>query len=409
MEAVSPSVTNAPALPHDEGGQWKPLDLTSLESRRRLVAAAGGLIRGVRYGALYYDLEWRFREQSDWSGALVYAREGTGGYGAYAPFVRQSRPLPFRLGEVTVASAALQRYTLVGEPLLAENDVRRAAERIEELLGAIRPRLGNREALFFEGLPTDSPTYRVITTHDDVERNYLVVQLGAPFDHQFIELPATYADYMKQLGSRSRQSVQYSERKLERDMEGKVRAVCFEDSGTLDRFLADAEAVSRKTYQWNVLGLGLRSSEFEQRLRFAAGRGSLRSYILYCRDVPAAFMLGYQYGDCYYYTDVGYDPEYANWSVGSVLQLKVLQDLYARDNRPSLFDFSTGYGSHKGRFGNLARREANVLLLPNTVANRLLASAFLATERVSSAAVSFVDWLGLKARLKKAIRRFSTR
>jgi hypothetical protein len=46
-------------------------------------------------------------------------------------------------------------------------------------------------------------------------------------------------------------------------------------------------------------------------------------------------MLGYQYGGCYYYTDVGFDPEYAKWSVVRFLQLKVMQDLYQNEDVPS--------------------------------------------------------------------------
>jgi CelD/BcsL family acetyltransferase involved in cellulose biosynthesis len=120
-------------------------------------------------------------------------------------------------------------------------------------------------------------------------------------------------------------------------------------------------------------------------------------------------MLGYQYLDCYYYIDVGYDPAYANFSVGSVLQLMVLKDLYTRGTLPAIFDFSTGYGAHKARFGNFAQRQVNLLLLPKTLDNHSLALAFRWTERASAALVSALDKLGLKKRLKKWIRQFASR
>ena len=119
-------------------------------------------------------------------------------------------------------------------------------------------------------------------------------------------------------------------------------------------------------------------------------------------------MLGFEYTDCYYYTDVGYDPEYASWSVGTILQLKVLQDLYEGGSPPSLFDFSTGYGSHKARFGNVSRLEANVLLLPRTLRNRAIVAAFQSGERFSVGAAALMDRLGLKSRIKKLLRRFSS-
>ena len=74
---------------------------------------------------------------------------------------------------------------------------------------------------------------------------------------------------------------------------------------------------------------------------FAARRGLLRSYILYCRDHPASFLLGYQYRGQYYHTDIGYDPDYAKQGVGSVLQLEVMQHMYEDGERPEIFDFST--------------------------------------------------------------------
>jgi CelD/BcsL family acetyltransferase involved in cellulose biosynthesis len=190
-------------------------------------------------------------------------------------------------------------------------------------------------------------------------------------------------------------------------MERAVRIECFEHPDTIDRFLADASAISRKTYQWHLLGLGLRDHEsIKAQLALAANRGWFRSYVLYCRDIPASFLLGYQYGGCYYYMDVGYDPRYAQWSVGSVLQLKMLQDLYTRSDRPALFDFSTGYGTHKERFANFSRLEVNVLLFPRTIANGCIAVAYQVSENASARMVRVLDALGIKSRLKQAVRRF---
>ena len=148
--------------------------------------------------------------------------------------------------------------------------------------------------------------------------------------------------------------------------------------------MADATRISRKTYQWNLLGLGLRDSEgLTRQLAYEAERGLLRNYILYCRDDPVAFMIGAQApGAIYYYIDVGFDPDYAKWSVGSMLQLKVLRDLFASPGTPALFDFSTGEGEHKARFGNQSRPEANVMLLPKTMRMRATVMAYAWTERL---------------------------
>ena len=115
-------------------------------------------------------------------------------------------------------------------------------------------------------------------------------------------------------------------------------------------------------------------------------------------------MVGYQYANRFFYIDVGYDPEWANFSVGSVLQWEVIEDLYKRGNTPTVFDFSTGYGRHKSRFGKDAREEVNILLLPATPGNRMLAAAWRGVNTVSDTAVLALDGLGVKQSLKKAIR-----
>jgi len=169
--------------------------------------------------------------------------------------------------------------------------------------------------------------------------------------------------------------------------------------------LDDAIEISKTTYQWGLLGLGLRNREASKEMfRFAAKRGWLRCYILYCKDASAAFMVGYQYENCFFYIDVGYDPKWAKFSVGSVLQLEVMEDLYRRDNTPALFDFSTGYGPHKSRFGKEWREEVNMLLLPNTPGNRMFAVAFRGVDGMLDVTSRLLDNFGLKQSVKKAIR-----
>jgi CelD/BcsL family acetyltransferase involved in cellulose biosynthesis len=393
-----------------ESGKWRLGDGSTGEMRRQIADAVAGLIGDATVGALYYELEWRFCNQPDWTNALLFLRDGPGGCTGFAPFFRQERPLNFFLGEIKLFSAPIRRYTLLGEPLLSAANPENASNAIAGMLHSARRHLSGAEALFFEGLPVQGPAHDALTTLPEVERDYILVPIERPFEHQFINMPPSYEDFLKDLGSRSRKSLQYSERKLERDMDGDVSVRCFESPEDVERFLIDAEEISRKTYQRNLLGLGLEASPaFKRRLEFAADRGWLRSYILYCRSVPAAFMLGYQHRGCYYYTDVGYDPHFAEWSVGSVLQLKVMQHLYAADNRPSRFDFSTGYGTHKARFGNFQRTETNLLLLPRTLRNRLLVFAHRATTRAGDAIVNLTERLGVKARLKRWIRRSSVR
>jgi hypothetical protein len=233
-----------------------------------------------------------------------------------------------------------------------------------------------------------------------------MLRLGNEFEHQFIKLPASFQDYEAQIGSHARKHLRYAHNRLAKDVSGDLRVRRFTDIDSVPDFVADAGKISEKTYQWRLLGLGLRDAEaLSAELAFAAQNGWLRSYILYCRGEPAAFMLGYRYRQSYHYMDVGYDPAWAKWSVGSILQMEVLKDLLAGPNPPQIFDFSIGFGAHKARFGNTSRPEINLLLVKRHPRNAVLATAYTATAAIDRLVGKWAELLGIKARIKRWLRR----
>jgi len=370
---------------------------------RRASCVRGGI------GARALDLAWRSDGPVACESLYVYRLVRDDVVAGFAVLSRRDRPLKLMLGEVTIAKVPLKRYWHLGDPFLGDEVAADgvAADACDDLLASLVRSLGPRECVFFEGLPTSGPMCEALHKRS---QDFVHLQLGPAYEHQFIDMPGSFADYVAQLGSRSRQSLLYSQRKLLRDMADDVRCECFHTVDSVDRFVADAVAVSRKTYQWTLLGLGLRDQQgLGAMLRRDAEHGWMRSFILYCRGAPVAFMLGSQHGDCYYYDDVGYDPDFARWSVGSVLQMYVLEALYEQSDPPKTFDFSTGYGEHKGRFGNRARSEANVLVFPATLQNRWLVSAYRVNESLGNYAKNLLERVGLKGTMKRFIRRYSMR
>ena len=83
-----------------------------------------------------------------------------------------------------------------------------------------------------------------------------------------------------------------------------------------------AVGISRKTYQYNHLGMGLRDEAWlHHAFVTLASRGWFRSYLLRCSGQPVAYLIGYQNQPRFHYIDVGYDPEYGKYHVGKVLLL----------------------------------------------------------------------------------------
>ena len=349
------------------------------------------------------DLEWVMKIAGEAAVVLIADLDVP----AFGLAFRRMRPLRFPQGGIVLFKKDIHRLELGAGPVIASDGLSEdeIANVEKQFLAAIYCELLPGEVLCFEALPTASRLHTMIVDDAEIRQNFLVLYLQKSYAHHFARLPNSFDAYLMQLGTRSRKSIQYSRNLLKRECEGNVTAKCFNAVETVEEFVDDATGISKKTYQWQLLGLGLRNKEnLKDSFRFMAERGWLRCYILYCKNAPVAFMVGYQYANRFFYIDVGYDPDWAKFSVGSVLQLEVMEDLYRRDNAPALFDFSTGYGPHKSRFGKESREEVNMLLLPTTLSNRMFAVAFRGVDSMLDVTSRFLDNFGLKQSVKKAIR-----
>jgi hypothetical protein len=331
--------------------------------------------------------------------ALVLRRGGR--IAGYVPFCRSRCLLRFAIGELTLYRRTMPDcLRLVHEAVLGGVPPAEHADAICRLFADLA-RAWPRLPILLEGVPVDSALCAA-----SVEDRRLVVRLGPPYQHQFAELPPSFAEYERRLGRRSRHSLRYSQKKLSEQLDGAIEIRRFSDPAEVAGFLAAARAVSQKTYQWNLLKLGLRdAAALTAQLTLAAEHGWLRSYILYCGTDPTAFMLGYQYRGVYHYIDVGYDPAWAKWSVGSILQIEMIKDLLGAADPPDRIDFSTGYGHHKARFSNRSRQEVNLLLLPPGWRSHALAGAYRIGCAIDRRATALADALGVKAKLKRWLRR----
>lgn len=397
----------APAPRADATAGWRSADLSRADGVARLIADCRAIADRASGASLYNDLEWMLgKDQARTDRVRVLRYRGVGVEG-YAALLVKQRPLRYQLGEMTLYARSLRFLSLSGEPLLAfehASDIAREAA-IAGLLRAIRGTMIPGDALALEGVAVGGALDRIVTGSPVTSELFEVARLGPAFERQLIDMPADWPSYEAQLGSRSRKSLRYSRNKLSEHVGGALETRCFTRPEEVEHYLADAVRISQKTYQWNLLGLGLRDQQaLAERLSFSAERGWLRCYILYCRDVPTAFMLGMLHHGTYYYLDVGYDPDWAKWSVGSVLQVEVMRDLFGLPEPPRRFDFATGYGTHKARFANLSRREVNYLLLPRGLRSALLLGGYRATEAMSTELARLLERYQLKARLKKLLR-----
>jgi CelD/BcsL family acetyltransferase involved in cellulose biosynthesis len=186
--------------------------------------------------------------------------------------------------------------------------------------------------------------------------------------HCKIDWTGSVEAYLASLGPDSRRNFKRYDKKLFASVELRAEVKRFQDPNEIDRFLDDGIKVSDKTYQKNLLGLGLtRGGPTERRIRFAAERRSFIGHILYLNDEPVAFHLGYLFEESFFAVQMGYDPAHSSHQPGAVLFLHVLHDLERLRLPVRVIDCLAGVTDFKLRTTNRKEPIQNYYLFQRTM------------------------------------------
>jgi len=336
-------------------------------------------------------------------GVTVYSLEAQGELLGIAPFLVHPSVLQYRMGEVVFFAPRVRRHVLMGEPEIRVDE--RAGSRgvlLVELFRKLRQDLHSDDVVFLQAVPEGSDLYRLLTRPSELGRAYHVIPHGPLYHRRFISFTGDHASYLAGLRRTTRRDLRRSRRKFERQTGGRHAVACFETEDAVVRFLEEASALSRRTYQWNLLGLGLRDTPaMHHRLLGAARRGWLRSYILYADSRPVAFQLGYLHRGTFAAGDTGYDPDWAKCHAGIYLLMEMIRDLAPRAR---IFDFLHGDDLIKYRLSNRCRRERNFYLVPRGLRGTLLAHSLRATNALSYGLGRFLATMGVKDAIRRALR-----
>jgi CelD/BcsL family acetyltransferase involved in cellulose biosynthesis len=326
----------------------------------------------------------------------------------YAPFFVHPSSFTFSLASFDLLTYRTRRVSLTCEPLLVGDETEQAALMLA-LLKRVGSDLSGREIAFGLGVRLDSPFGRVLQGNE-VPTRFIVMPYGPEYKRRLAAIPGSLAEYLARLGSKTRQDLRRQERRLSEESAGDVTVTVHCSPDSVPEFLTSAEIVSRRTYQWNLLGMGVgNTQERRELLTLCAQNGWFRGYILRCRGIPVAFMVGYLYRSVYYSDSIGYDPKWAAWSVGNVLHLRVMRELAGLGGEVRWFDFLHGDNANKERLSTDARLERNFYLVPRTAGWTTLISALRLFDAVTARVAHVLDRLGVKTRLRKLLRARSTR
>lgn len=323
----------------------------------------------------------------------------------YAPFFVHPGALAYCFGETTLFRIPVRRHAMQGEPVCVDSSS------LTGLLKLLRETIGARGVVFFEGVPAGSPLANLLTSRDTMVYSlFHVVPYGPSYTRRLIELPegAQFEDYLRTLGSESRKDVRRTRRNFSVKAGEAVTLACYTEMEQIEELAAALAEVSRKTYQYHLLGLGLENTaEQVAYLRKMAENRWLRAYILQIGDKPVAFQLGYHDRHTYYAHHVGYDPAISKLQPGIYLHTEVMADLMTAGIYR--FDFLAGDSLYKQRMSNASREERHYYLIPRGWPGTAYAYALIATNTLSEAIGSWLDKSGLKAHIKRMVRDIAVR
>jgi CelD/BcsL family acetyltransferase involved in cellulose biosynthesis len=221
---------------------------------------------------------------------------------------------------------------------------------------------------------------------------------------RYADLTIGFDAYLEQLSGNTRSSIKRKGKKVARASGGQLDVRRYATPGQLADFHAVALQLSLGTYQERLMGAGLPDTPaFVRRMYAMAAQGHVRAWLLYVGGEPAAYLYCPIKGDTAIYEFVGHDPRFNDLSVGAVLQVEALRDLFA-DPGVTRFDFTEGDGQHKRQFATAGVPCCDLLLLRPTVTNRLAIAALATFDRTMALAKIGVERFGLQDAVKKVRR-----
>jgi CelD/BcsL family acetyltransferase involved in cellulose biosynthesis len=238
----------------------------------------------------------------------------------------------------------------------------------------------------------------LIGSRQDYPRHYIDMgEAGAP----------DFTAYMARFSGKTRSTLRRKAKKFAAEARG-MHVSEHRTPEEIERFLELALPLSARTYQARLLDAGLPGSpEARREMLDAAEAGRFRCFLLHAgtgaHARPVAYLSLPIEGRVLVYAHLGYDPEWARLSPGTVLQMEALERLYA-ERRFSHFDFTEGDGAHKAMFATHSAPCSSFVLLCPTAANRALLAARDGFDAAVAGAKALAERSGLLAGTRARLR-----
>lgn len=339
--------------------------------------------------------------------ARIYLLSRQGEMAGLATFLVHPSEVRLALGELALATRPVHRLNAFAVPLVyAGGDRPREIEQLSGLFTRIRDDLSSDQVVFLEAVADGTAMFDLVTTARKSIPGFQAVPNGKLYRHRYATVTTSLDGYMKQLGARTRADLRTTRKRFAAFVGQNYCTKCFRTPAEVPEFLAAATEVSRKTYQYRLLGSGLRDDEDLRRRYLAVSRlGWLRSYVLFAHERPVAFQVGFVYRERFYAQEIGYDPEWARHHVGIFLHTEIIANLGAAMGAITEFDFGNGDSLHKQRLSTGSRLEGYFYLIPSHLRGRVMVAGMRTSNAVSAALGAILGYFGMRKKARDMLRK----
>jgi hypothetical protein len=232
----------------------------------------------------------------------------------------------------------------------------------------------------------------LVAVRQDYPRHYIAMQ------------HASFDDWWQGFSSKTRSTLSRKARRLAEQFDGGFTVRSYRTEAEVAEFMAVAGELSDRTYQARLMQAGLPTGEADIAQAVAvAATDNVRAFLLVAGERAIAYLYLPVERDVLVYAHLGYDPDFAELSPGTVLHIEAMRALYG-EKRFRAFDFTEGDGAHKAQFGRAMVACADVLVLRPTLRNRAAMAMMHGIDGATSRGKAMLDRMGLRARAKALIR-----
>jgi CelD/BcsL family acetyltransferase involved in cellulose biosynthesis len=223
------------------------------------------------------------------------------------------------------------------------------------------------------------------------------------YQRHYIDMDQSFDAYMARFSGKTRSTLRRKARKLGEESGG-YTITEHRTPAEMEAFLGAALPLSARTYQARLLDAGLPDSPSARcAMLEAAEDDRMRAFLLHAGGQAVAYLSLPVVGATLVYAHLGYDPDWARLSPGTVLQMDALERLFA-EARYRWFDFTEGDGAHKAMFGTDSAACSSLVLLRPTLANRALLASRGAFDAGVAQAKALATRSGALARIRAGLR-----